>query len=66
MPKMMSPARASEYLGLKERQLRNLRNAGKGPKFKMIGAQTYMYSRDDLDEWVDSLTVEPGGDDDDI
>ncbi len=53
---LLSPAQASEYLGLSVSKLAKMRMMREGPKWASLG-RSVRYRVEDLDAWVASQTI---------
>ena len=51
---MLTPKKASIYLGISEGALRLWRSRGEGPRHFRAGARLVRYRRADLDSWIES------------
>jgi hypothetical protein len=47
----MTPKQAADYLHLAEGTLRNMRVAGRGPRYRKLPNDRIRYTRSDLDDW---------------
>ncbi|WP_338144505.1 helix-turn-helix transcriptional regulator [Neoroseomonas marina] len=56
---LLTRAQAEKYLNLPPRTLERVRINGGGPPFMRVGARTHLYSRTDLDAWVQSIRSTP-------
>jgi DNA-binding transcriptional MerR regulator len=54
-------AEAADALGLSPRTLQDWRLDGLGPAYRRVSSTRVIYTRADLDAWVDSLTRVGGG-----
>lgn len=60
-PKYLSTAEAAAYLGIKKERLEHLRGiAGAGPKVTQITAKKYLYSRENLDRFMEERATDGG------
>ena len=63
--RVLRPAEAAKYLGLKRGTLEKMRSRGTGPRFVLLGRRAIGYTRDDLDAWINARRRTRRGTDDD-
>ncbi|BDZ56597.1 helix-turn-helix transcriptional regulator [Barrientosiimonas endolithica] len=56
----LTPKEVSDWLGLAQSTLADLRARGEGPAFTRLSARNVRYAARDVNEWLDTCRVEAG------
>lgn len=56
---LLTEKEASALLGLSPITLSNWRGAGKGPRYRKLGARSVRYMRADVEAFIEAGTVDP-------